>query len=78
MVKAVLPELGEGIKSAVLSYWHVETGDNIKKDADLVEMATDKATFNVPSPATGKIVKKGFEEGDTVEVGATLAEIEEK
>jgi len=78
MVKVVLPELGEGIKSAVVSYWHCEPGDSVNEGDDLVEMATDKATFNVPSPATGTVTKVCFEEGATANVGDTLAEIEEK
>ena len=78
MVKVVLPELGEGIRSAVVSYWHREAGDSVNEGDDLVEMATDKATFNVPSPATGTVAKVCFEEGNTANVGDTLAEIEEE
>lgn len=76
MAKVALPELGEEIKSAVVSFWHFEIGDTIKEGDDLVEMSTDKATFNVPSPVSGSLKEINCQEGDTVEVGNTLAVIE--
>ena len=54
MAKVILPELGEDVKSAVVSYWHYEVGDKVNEGDDLVEMAADKATFNVPAPISGK------------------------
>lgn len=78
MAKVTLPELGEDVKSAVVSYWHFGVGDKVKEGEDLVEMATDKATFNIPSPVPGTIKEISFEEGDTVQVGDTLAVIEEE
>ena len=44
---------------------------------DLVELTTDKATFNLPSPCTGTLSEVFFHEGDTVNVGEVLAAIEE-
>ena len=76
MAKVTLPELGEDVKSAVVSYWHYDIGDKIKKDDDLVEMATDKATFNVPAPLSGALKEILTKEGDTVNVGDVLAVIE--
>ncbi len=78
MAKVTLPELGEDVKSAVISYWHFGVGDKVNEGDDLVEMATDKATFNIPAPASGTVTEVFFEEGDTVQVGDTLATIEEK
>ena len=78
MTKVTLPELGEEVKSAVVSYWHFEEGDKVNEGEDLVEMATDKATFNVPSPANGTIKEINCVEGDTVQVGDTLATIEQE
>ena len=77
MVKVYLPELGEGIEKATISYWYFQDGQEVKEGEDLVEMATDKATFNVPSPATGILSEVLFEEGDSVNVGEVLATIEE-
>ncbi len=77
MVKVYLPQLGEGIEKATVSFWYFQEGQEIKEGDDLVELATDKATFNVPSPATGVVSEVLFEEGDSVNVGEVLANIEE-
>ena len=73
----VLPELAEGVNEATISYWHFEEGEKVEEGADLVEMMTDKATFNVPVPSTGTLTKRMFEEGEVVKVGAVLATLEE-
>ena len=79
MYKVTLPDLGEGAgNEAAVSVWLFEEGDRISEGDDLVEMTTDKATFNVPSPVSGTLVEMVAEEGDTVEVGEVLALIEEK
>lgn len=78
MVKITLPELGEGITKAVVSYWYFQVGQNVKKDEDLVELTTDKATFNLPAPATGKLLEVFSLEGQSVNVADTLATIEEE
>lgn len=76
MKKILLPELGEGIEEAVVSLWHFTEGDSIAAGEDIVEIVTDKATFNVPSDSSGKIKKIIHPEGDTVKVGEVLAELE--
>ncbi|MDD5005573.1 MAG: hypothetical protein PHS93_03610 [Candidatus Omnitrophica bacterium] len=76
MASVVLPELGEGIEKATVSYWHFEVGKEVKEGDELVEMATDKAVFNVPSPITGILQEKLVEEGKEVKVGEALAVIE--
>ena len=76
MVQVVLPELGEGIDHATVSYWYFQEGDKVSEKDDLVELATDKATFNLPSPATGILSQVVFHEGDLVNVGEVLATIE--
>lgn len=76
MTKVVLPELGEGISKATISYWFYKIGEKVTEKEDLVELITDKATFNLPSPATGTLSEVFFNEGDIVEVGSTLATIE--
>ncbi len=77
MVEVNLPELGEDIEDATISFWHVEEGEHIVKDADLVEITTDKATFNVPSPVTGILVEVIAHEGENVQVGNLIARIQE-
>ncbi|MDD5116397.1 MAG: hypothetical protein PHW98_04970 [Candidatus Omnitrophica bacterium] len=78
MIKVVLPELGEGISKATVSYWFAKEGERVKEKDDLVELATDKTTFNLPSPCTGKISEIMYREGDSVEIGQILAVINEE
>lgn len=76
MQDIVLPELGEGIEKATISYWYFDTGAQVKEGEDIVEMVTDKATFNVPSSASGRIKEIFFREGEVVKVGQALAALE--
>ena len=76
MTEIKLPKLGEGVKEATVSYWLHEEGDEVKEGEDLVEMTTDKATFNVPVPTSGILKEISVEEGETVKVGQKLAVIE--
>ena len=76
MSKVILPNLGEGIEKAAVSYWHFEIGQEVKEGDDLIEMATDKAVFNVPSTVAGILRKKVVEDGQEVKVGEVLAIIE--
>jgi len=55
MIKVVLPELGEGISKATVSYWFFKIGERVREKEDLVELTTDKTTFNLPSPCTGVV-----------------------
>ena len=76
MTKVILPELGEGIEKATLSYWFFKEGDKVNAKDDLVELTTDKATFNLPSPCSGTLSEIFFHEGDTVNIAEVLAIIE--
>lgn len=78
MTKVILPELGEGITKAVVSYWYFQAGQNVKKDEDLVELTTDKATFNLPSPASGSLLEILAVEGQSIDIGQVLASIKEE
>lgn len=71
-----LPDLGEGTVSAEVIAWRVRVGDRVIEDAPLVEMATDKAVVEVPSPVTGRIVSVTGNPGDSIAVGAELAVFE--
>lgn len=75
MVKVILPELGEGVEKVTVSYWYFKAGDSVKEKDDLVELTTDKATFNLPSPASGVLTEILAQEGDSAKVGDTLAVI---
>ncbi|MCM8800744.1 MAG: biotin/lipoyl-binding protein [Candidatus Omnitrophica bacterium] len=78
MTKVILPELGEGIEQATISFWFVQEGQRVNEKDDLVELTTDKATFNLPSPCSGVLTQIFFREGDTVNIGEVLAIIEEE
>ncbi len=77
MIKVVLPELGEGIAKATVSYWFFKDGEVVKENDDLVELTTDKTTFNLPSPCNGTISEIMYKVGDTVNVGQILVVINE-
>lgn len=76
MHDVVLPELGEGISKATVSFWYFKDGDTVKEGEDLVELATDKATFNLPCPKAGILAKINFNEGDSVKAGDILAVVD--
>lgn len=71
-----VPELGEGVESGDVLEVFVSVGDVIEKDADLIELETDKATVAVPAAVGGKIVKIHVSEGDTVSVGGVVVSVE--
>jgi len=77
MTRVMLPELGEGIEKATVSYWYFKEGEKVNEKDDLVELTTDKATFNLPSPCSGLLSEIFFREGDNVNTGEVLAVIEE-
>lgn len=76
MTKVILPELGEGIQKAIVSYWYFKEGEKVNEKDDLVELTTDKATFNLPSPSSGMLSEIFFREGEAVNIGEVLAIIE--
>jgi len=71
-----LPDVGEGIASAEILEWLVAEGDRISEHQDLVQIQTDKAVVEIPSPATGVVARLCAAVGDTVDVGAPLVVIE--
>src|SRR5262249_13415839 len=72
-----LPDLGEGLTEGEIARWLVEEGQEIAEDAPLVEIATDKTTVEIPSPAGGKVsqVLVPAAEGEVVRVGTVLVVI---
>jgi pyruvate/2-oxoglutarate dehydrogenase complex dihydrolipoamide acyltransferase (E2) component len=76
MADVKLPPLAEGVDKAGISFWFKQMGDEVKTGEDLVELVTDKATFNMPSPVAGKIKRILVNEGDSANVGDTIAVIE--
>src|SRR5438094_8943778 len=64
-----LPELGEGVYEAELVSWLVKVGEAVKRGQSLMEVMTDKASMEVPSPFAGTIVSLGAEPGQQIKVG---------
>ena len=76
MTNVTMPPLAEGVDRASVSFWFRQPGEGVKTGEDLVELVTDKATFNMPSPATGKVKELLVNEGDSAKVGQVIAIIE--
>ncbi len=76
MTNVELPSLGENAEKATVTFWFFKQGDTVSKDADLVELTTDKAAFNLPSPAGGVLKQIVAAEGSEVKPGDVLAVIE--
>src|SRR2546421_6056131 len=71
-----MPQLGESVTEGTVDKWLKHEGDFVKRDEPLVEVVTDKVNAEVPSPFEGKLVKIAVSEGETVRVGAVIAQIE--
>lgn len=72
-----VPTLGESVTEATIGQWFKKPGDAIAVDEPLVELETDKVTVEVPAPSAGVMGEIVVDEGETVEVGALLGNIEE-
>ncbi len=75
-IEVKLPDLGDGIESGDVLEILVKEGDEIVKDQSVVEIETDKATVEVPSPNAGKVTQIHVAAGETVSVGAPLVTLE--
>ena len=53
-----LPDVGEGIAEAEIVEWHVNPGDDVVEDQVMVEVMTDKATVELPSPVAGVVTPR--------------------
>ncbi len=74
-VQVTLPAMGESVREGTVLEWHKQEGDAVEADEPLVDVSTDKVDAEVPAPAAGTLVKILAAEGETVAVGAVLAEI---
>ncbi len=71
-----VPDIGEGIAEVEVAEWYVQPGDAIKADQTVADLMTDKATVEVPSPISGRVVSLGGKAGDKLAVGAELIRLE--
>jgi pyruvate dehydrogenase E2 component (dihydrolipoamide acetyltransferase) len=70
-----LPDLGEGLTEGEVARWLVAEGQDVAEDDPLLEIATDKTTVEIPSPASGKVSRILVAEGEVVPVGTVLVVI---
>lgn len=70
-----LPDIGEGLTEAEIVRWLVAEGDQVEVDQPVVEVETDKAVVEIPSPYAGTVLRHGGSEGDVIAVGEVLVVI---
>ena len=73
----IMPDLGEGLDEAEVVAWLVREGSTVTLDEAFVEVQTDKATVEIPSPVEGVLVRHHCDVGGIVKVGAVLATFED-
>lgn len=71
-----MPDVGEGVTEAEIVAWHVAVGEMVEEDQDLVDVMTDKATVEIPSPVSGRVTRIEGEAGDMISVGSLIVVIE--
>ena len=71
-----VPDIGEGIAEVELVAWHVQPGDVVAEDQPIADVMTDKATVEIPSPVTGKVLALGSVLGQSIAVGSELVRLE--
>ena len=74
--EVTLPEISENVDSGEVIAVLVSVGDVVEKDQPVVELETEKAAFEVPSPSRGRIAEIDVKVGQTVKVGAVLAKLQ--
>ncbi|HEX5268036.1 MAG TPA: biotin/lipoyl-containing protein, partial [Acidimicrobiales bacterium] len=75
MADVTMPQLGETVTEGTITRWAKQVGDRVEQDEVLFEVSTDKVDSEVPSPVAGFVQQILVGEGDTVDVGTTLAVI---
>ncbi len=76
-IEVKVPQLPESVADATLVAWHKAAGDTVRRDENLVDLATDKVVLEVPAPANGVLKEIRIADGTTVTSGEILAILEE-
>ncbi|HDM08774.1 MAG: hypothetical protein B6D53_00085 [Candidatus Omnitrophica bacterium 4484_49] len=66
----------EDVEKVTVSYWHFKEGDQVEEGKDLVEVATEKAVFNIPAPCSGILKTQVVKEGETIRPSEVIAVIQ--
>jgi 2-oxoglutarate dehydrogenase E2 component (dihydrolipoamide succinyltransferase) len=72
-IEVQMPQMGESVMEGTVIEWTKSVGDEVEEDETLLEISTDKVDSEVPSPQAGTLVEILVEEGETIEVGQTIA-----
>ena len=72
-----LPHVGESVVEGTIGKWLKQPGDHVERYDPLVEVVTDKVTMEVPSPVAGELLRIIAQEGETVPMGAPIAEVDD-
>mgnify|MGYP002623919133 FL=1 len=76
-VELKIPSVGESVTEVYIGEWRKSSGDHVEKDEEVVEIESEKATFDIPAPAAGVLAKIVKQNGETAQVGDVIALIEE-
>lgn len=76
MTEILLPQLGETVSEGTITRWFKQPGEAVEQDEPLYEVSTDKVDTEVPSPVAGVVSEILVPEGETVEVGTLLAQLQ--
>ena len=76
-VTVELPHVGESVVEGTIGKWLKQPGETVRRYEPLVEVVTDKVTMEVPSPVAGELLRVLAEEGETLPMGAPIAEVGE-
>ena len=75
MPSLTMPNVGEGVTEGEIVRWMKQLGDFVARDEPVVEIETDKAIVEIPSPFEGTLTSILVPEGETVPIGTAIAEI---
>ena len=73
-----LKEILENSSDATITIWHAKENDRVNKGDDLLEIVTDKATFDVAAPCSGVLTRIEKKEGEKILADEVIAEIQEE
>ncbi len=76
LVEVAMPKMGISVSEGTIVEWRKRPGDWVEADETIADVTTDKVDVEIPSPATGRVARLLIEAGESVEVGATIAEID--
>ena len=71
-----VPQISEGIETALVIRVLIKVGDSVKVEQSIAEMETEKASFELPCPVEGKVTEIAVKEGQEIEVGELVLKVD--